>query len=739
MLSDSGAKLLLTKRHMKTPYEGPVLYLDEASAYDADSTNPEPVSRPSDLAYIIYTSGSTGRPKGVMIEHRNLVGLFFNDKFRFTFNETNVWTLFHSYCFDFSVWEIFGALLHGGKLVLVEPETAKNLERYRLLLAKEKVTVLNQTPQSMYRLIDLELNAERRSLSLAHVFLGGEALKPSLLKPMIDRYPGAEFVNLYGPTESTIFVTAKRLDGSADVDSGSSIIGSAVPMTKLYVTDSAMNPLPAGIPGELYVSGNNVGRGYINNAELTRERFIHNPFSDNGGVLYKTGDLVKMRPDGDIEYLGRTDNQVKVRGFRIELGEIENALLRHEAVEEAVAVVQETSGGSGRIYAYVKSRTSPSAMELLRFLGAALPDYMLPSHIVQVDSFPLNQSGKVDRTRLPKPSEAAAPAGDSAPRDITEELMSIAWANVLDLPTIGVHDNFFELGGDSLSAVKVVSMLKLRINIVDFYLNPTIRQLSAKLSEDYRKTGLLVNISRNYNPANSNVICFPYGGGSALSYRDISNAVKKKNAKLNIYAVNLPGHDYGARDELQPIGRVAEKLAGEIAQTVTGDVILYGHCVGTAPLFATARELVKMGINIKAVFIGGILAPRYIKLYGWLHRLFGVHFDRHVTRYLRKFGVPDDILEDSDFVQFMSRAFRYDKQSFTKFFYELSSDKSARFDCPMYFVVGDNDASTKRYDKRLGDWGRYFSSVEPIVIRDADHYFIHTHPEVLAEHLLRVS
>jgi surfactin synthase thioesterase subunit len=593
------------------------------------------------------------------------------------------------------------------------------------------------TPQSLYEFIRYEQETHENALCVRYLFYGGEPSNSILLRPFKDKYPSVKFVNLYGPTECTVLTSVKTLE-LTDFTRNINNIGTAVPLARIYVLDKYLNMVQQGMPGELYVSGNCLGRGYLNNEQLTGERFIPNPFLDNV-LMYKTGDIVRRLPSGDLEYLGRTDNQVKIRGYRVELGEIESILLQQDEVEEAVVVTQETSGGV-KICAYVKLRISLTTKELIRLLSAKLPDYMIPSYIVQVDSFPLNQSGKVDRMNLPKPSESLIPViGNNTPRDITEERIAVAWANVLDLPTIGINDNFFEIGGDSLSAVKVVSMLKLKINIVDFYLNPTIRQLAEKLSEEHQKAGLLINMSRNYDPSNSNVICFPYGGGSALSYRDISNAVKKKNAKLNIYAVNLPGHDYGARDELRSIESVAMMLAEEILQYVTGDIILYGHCVGTAPLLATARQLRAKGVMVKAVFIGGILAPRFIRLYGWMHKLLGVNFERYVTRYMKKFGVPDDILEDKEYVRFMSRAFRYDKQSFTRFFYELSSEKSCRLDCPMFLIVGENDVSTKRFEKKAGCWGRYFESVEPVVIPDADHYFIHTHPDVLADYLLWVS
>jgi fengycin family lipopeptide synthetase D len=223
---------------------------------------------------------------------------------------------------------MYGSLLCGGKLIIVSREAVLDQNLYLELLKKEGVTVLNQTPQSMYSLIDLELQSERKQLCIRYVFLGGEALKPSMLIPLKDKYPQASFTNLYGPTESTIFATLKRLDETEDFSKNLSNIGTVVPMMKAYVLDGRLKLLPIGMPGELYVSGNGVGRGYINNSQLTAERFIKCPFED-GAVLYKTGDLVRLMSNGDIEYIGRTDNQVKIRGYRIELGEIENALLNN--------------------------------------------------------------------------------------------------------------------------------------------------------------------------------------------------------------------------------------------------------------------------------------------------------------------------------------------------------------------------------------------------------------------------
>ena len=481
-----------------------------------------------------------------MIEHKNVVGLFKNSRFQFDFKATDVWTLFNSYCFDFTVWKIYGALLHGCALVIIPLEAVYDTESLYGIVKKNKVTVLNMTPQSLYEFIRYEKETHENALCVRYVFYGGESSNVSLLRPFKEKYPSVRFVNLYGPSECTVLTSVKALEWE-DFTSSINNIGNGVPMTEIYILDQYLNLLPQGLAGELYVSGNSLGRGYVNNEQLTKERFVPNPFK-RSSIMYKTGDLVRRLPTGELEFIGRTDGQIKIRGFRIELGEIEAALLGCEAVKEAVVTPYEISSGDKKLCAYFTAVREISAKELTQLLRQKLPDYMIPSAFLQIDEFPLNRNGKIDRSRLPKLQEMLSPTiGNVPPRDVTEELIANAWANVLDLPTIGIDDNFFELGGDSLSAVRVVSMLKLKINIVDFYLHPTIRQMAEKLSKEHQKAGLLINISKNYNPSNTNVICFPYGGGSALSYREISNAIHQKQAKLNIYAVNLPGQTISER------------------------------------------------------------------------------------------------------------------------------------------------------------------------------------------------
>lgn len=353
ILEDSGTVLLLTQNHLQDSirFRGETICLDDARLYAGAATNPVHVNKPSDTAYIIYTSGTTGKPKGVMIEHRNVVRLMFNDKFQFEFDDRDVWTMFHSVCFDFSVWEMYGALLYGGRLVVIPKLTAQDTREYLKVLKEEKVTVLNQTPSAFYNLMKEETGLAGRALNLRYVIFGGEALKPSLLKRFREKYPHTKLINMYGITETTVHVTFKEITEEV-IEAEISNIGRPIPTLTTYILDKNSKLLPVGVAGELCVGGDGVGRGYLNRPELTAEKFIWNPYVQNER-LYRSGDLARLLSNGEMEYLGRIDHQVKIRGFRIELGEIEASLRKHPFVKDALVLQKEDGTGDKCLCAYV--------------------------------------------------------------------------------------------------------------------------------------------------------------------------------------------------------------------------------------------------------------------------------------------------------------------------------------------------------------------------------------------------
>ncbi|MDR0278103.1 MAG: amino acid adenylation domain-containing protein, partial [Paucimonas sp.] len=422
--------------------------------------NPVNLTTPDNLAYVIYTSGSTGKPKGALLPHSNVLRLFKATDAWFGFDEKDVWTLFHSYAFDFSVWEIFGALMYGGRLVVVPREVTRSPEDFHKLLVAEQVTVLNQTPSAFKQLARVACDSSA-DLALRYVVFGGEALDVGSLQPWFERFGDQEpqLINMYGITETTVHVTYRPISQADLQQAEVSPIGEAIPDLSMVVLDTDFNPVAPGVCGELHVGHAGLARGYHNRAALTAERFVPNPFAADGSRLYRTGDLARFRDEGVIEYAGRIDHQVKIRGFRIELGEIEARLQEHDAVREVVVLaVQGPSGQQLAGYLVPSDPQQADVREVLRaHLKANLPDYMVPTHLVLLDAMPLTANGKLDRKALPKPDAANLQAAYVAPQSELEQRLAAIWADVLKVEKVGLTDNFFELGGDSIISIQVVS------------------------------------------------------------------------------------------------------------------------------------------------------------------------------------------------------------------------------------------------------------------------------------------
>jgi amino acid adenylation domain-containing protein len=502
MMADSQVKVVLTQNKLMARlqlHDTQVLCLDTLSQTDglqASATDSNPLSgaTANNLAYVIYTSGSTGTPKGALLSHYNVTRLFHATHSWFRFDENDVWTLFHSYAFDFSVWEIWGALLYGGKLVIVPYRDSRSPEMFYNLLREEKVTVLNQTPSAFRQLIEIEPSLGKgQELALRLVIFGGETLDFLSLKPWFDRHGDQtpRLINMYGITETTVHVTYRPITVADLAAKGKSFIGVPIPDLELYALDQNQNPLPIGVPGELYVGGAGVARGYLNRSELTNERFISNPFTCKSGErFYRSGDLVRLLPNRDIEYLGRMDHQVKIRGFRIELGEIEAALTQHFAVKQVVVTVCENDPGDKRLVAYVvpEQESLFHANDLRNYVREKLPDYMVPSALVQLDSFPLTSNGKLDRDALPAPNFTARDDQRSfvAPQTELERTIATIWQKLLRIEEVGVHDNFFDLGGHSLLLIQLHSHLtkavEVKLSIIDLFEYSTIYAMARYLN-----------------------------------------------------------------------------------------------------------------------------------------------------------------------------------------------------------------------------------------------------------------
>jgi amino acid adenylation domain-containing protein len=458
--------------------------LADARTVEEHPNHPSP--SPDDAAYVIYTSGSTGRPKGVVVPHRNVVALIDGTHDEYGFGEADVWTWFHSSAFDFSVWEIWGCLLTGGRLVVVPYSVSREPDRFRDLLVAERVTVLSQTPSAFAQLLDVN----HADTAVRLVVLGGEPLDARMLLPWFDRHPErlCRVVNMFGITETTVHVTEQTLTRELALAATRSV-GHALPGWHLYVLDPAGRLVPPGVAGEICVGGAGVALGYLGQEELTGRRFVPDPFT--GAVMYRSGDLGRLRPDGRLEHLGRIDSQVKVRGFRIELDEIRSVLLEDPAVRTAAVLVRRddpADAATARIDAYVVLSSGGDPGAVRERAACILPEHMLPATVTALDTLPLTPNGKLDAARLPPPA-AHRPQGPTTARavaaegDLTASLTEI-WSEVLGVP-VGPDDDFFELGGNSLFAVRIGAALRARglpaPRLRELYRHPTVRGTVASL------------------------------------------------------------------------------------------------------------------------------------------------------------------------------------------------------------------------------------------------------------------
>ncbi|MCO8162805.1 amino acid adenylation domain-containing protein, partial [Pseudomonas sp. 21LCFQ010] len=494
MIGDSGIQLLLTQSslvgQLPVPAGVQTLLLDSEVNAFADS-DPQVPMDPSSLAYVIYTSGSTGKPKGTLLAHHNILRLFAATDTWFGFGPQDVWSLFHSYAFDFSVWEIFGALLHGGELLIVPYEVSRSPQEFLELLCDAGVTVLNQTPSAFRQLMHAAC-ADPRKHALRYVVFGGEALDIKGLRPWFERFgdKAPQLINMYGITETTVHVTYRPLAMSDLEQDAGSPIGEPISDLSWYLLDGELNPVAKGCIGELYVGREGLARGYLNRGDLTALRFIPNPFDAEGTRLYRTGDLAQYRSDGEIEYIGRIDHQVKVRGFRIELGEIEARLNALESVREAVVLAQEGESGQylvGYVIPVQAADESELRDRLKAQLKAELPDYMVPPHLLFLAQWPLTANGKLDRKALPKPDANLLQQEYVAPQSDLEQQIAAIWQDVLKLERVGLTDNFFELGGHSLLATQMVSRIRhtlgLNLQLRRLFENASLGACVAALEE----------------------------------------------------------------------------------------------------------------------------------------------------------------------------------------------------------------------------------------------------------------
>ncbi|MER5424357.1 amino acid adenylation domain-containing protein [Streptosporangium roseum] len=752
MINDAGAPVVLTQGHLRASVpatDATILDLDESGEWAGRSTDdPRPPVTSGNAAYVIYTSGSTGRPKGVPNTHRGIVNRLQWMQRTYRLGDDDVVLQKTPAGFDVSVWEFFWPLLTGARLVLAKPGGHKDAAYLRDLLISENVTTAHFVPSMLAVFLADDEKAAGDCTGLRRVICSGEELPVATAATFTTVLPGCELHNLYGPTEAAIDVTSWHCTPEAVAGAVTLPIGAPIANMRLYVLDRHGSPTPIGVPGELHIGGVGVARGYHRRPALTAERFVPDPFgSDLGARLYRTGDLARWRRDGNLEFLGRIDHQVKLRGLRIELGEIETALRDREDVTEAVVVVREDSPGDKRLVAYLTTpaETDVDVTELRLALKQGLPDYMVPTAFVTLDTLPLSPNGKLDRKALPAPQATRdATAELVEPETPTERMLAGIWTEVLGLEQIGVHDDFFDSGGHSLLATQVVARIRKAsdgsgrpVGVMDLFQNRTIRELAVFIDAGAdAATGpqpLLYELTpKTTGKRTLSYVCVPYGGGSAIVYQPLADALPAGHA---LYSVAIPGHDVGLTEEGLPFHELVDRIVTEVRERVDGPLVLYGHCgVGSAIAVGVARKLTEAGRDVDAIYIGAMFPFARLKgVIGAVRtRLEKLRSNRESANWLKGMGVDTDALDPEQADRIIGNM-RADSRAAEEYFTELLDRRPEPMSAPIISVVGSEDPVTDYHAERYREWEFLTDTTGLVVLDQAGHFFLKHRAEELAE------
>ena len=603
MLTDSTTPLLLTQQRLASllPKPANVLCLDsdwELIARESRRNLPRSAT-PESLAYVIYTSGSTGTPKGVAVPHRAVNRLVLNTNY-IQLNSNDRVAQVSNASFDAATFEIWGALLNGGTLVGITRDMALSRGDFARELKEQKISAMFLTT-ALFNLLAAE--SPDAFETLRTVMFGGEAADPKAAVRVLKHKPPQHLLNVYGPTENTTFSTGYEMRTTAD-GVMTVPIGRPISNSQCYILDAHLNPMPVGVPGELHVGGDGLARGYWNRPQLTAQKFIRNPFQP-GELIYKTGDLARLLPDGNIEFIGRLDQQVKIRGFRVELGEIEAVLGRHPAIRECAVCLRKDEAGNDRLVAYfvVNGKREPSFDELLRFLKERLPEYMVPTTFVPLDALPLTPNGKLDRKALPEPGKGRPMTeGVATPRDEIELKLTAIWENVLDIHPIGIEDKFFDLGGHSLLAVKVIAQIEKvfgrRLRLATIFQAPTVDQLAAIIREEIQEGTALAGTSlveiQSQGSRPPLFLVHGAGGGMFWGYVNLSRHL---GTDQPVYGLKSRGLD--GREELGSIEEMAAQYVADIRGLQPhGPYHIGGYCFGGNVAMEMARQLQVQGEEV---------------------------------------------------------------------------------------------------------------------------------------------
>ncbi|MFJ6140849.1 amino acid adenylation domain-containing protein [Kitasatospora sp. NPDC092286] len=743
LVADAGVWVLVTDSVLRERFgdHSGAQVLTDVDDLTGDDGPLAEVSGPDDLAYVIYTSGSTGTPKGVAVQHRQILNYLAGVRERLRVEPDASYGLLQSLSFDFSITMLYLALSTGGRVHLL-PRRIAGVE---LADAVETLGIdyLKMTPSHLAALtadVPVERLLPRRAL-----VLGGEASSWAWAAELAQPGRCAVF-NHYGPTEATVGITVHEVVAGAAAGHGSTPIGTPLAGARCYVLDQALQPVPPGVTGELFLGGDRLARGYLGRPELTGERFVDDPFGPPGGRMYRTGDLARWRADGALDYLGRSDDQIKVRGYRVEPGEIEAALTELPGVTQAV-VLARGEGVKQNLVAYLERPGDPEPLvpaELRARLLDVLPDYMVPARYVSLEGFPLQAHGKVDRKALPEPEDGPVSGAFVEPDGEAETLIAAMWADLLDVERVGALDDFFELGGHSLLATQVVARLRRAfpelptpVGVMDLFKYPTVRRLAALVSDPQADRGprrLLHRLTPERRRTAGSVVCAPYGGGSALIYKPLADALPEDWA---LHSIAVPGHELG--EEAMDTDEVAALCAQEIIENVEGRVVLYGHCgVGVRLAVEIARQVEAAGREIEAVHLGGIFPfarpqGRGAAVGEWFAELADKwRSDQGMINALAAAGLDTDEVE-AEQLRLIVRNRRVGTKEAERYFTRLFESEGGTIKAPVIAVCGDRDPATDFYQERFREWHRITGTTAVVVLDEAGHFYLKYRAAELAD------
>jgi len=709
----------------------------EDAATGADHP-PEVTVPPDNLAYIYFTSGSTGKPTGAMCEHAGMLNHLFAKVRDLDIGVDDAVVQNAPQCFDISLWQLLAPLLTGGRTVIIDQEASVDTRRFLDEIIAAAASILQVVPSYLELLMSFLDDFPSDLGRLRSVVVTGQAIKKDLVQRWFAKYR-IPLVNAYGATEASDDTTHAVMYEVPQQDLVP--LGAPVHNVHVYVLDEHLSLVPLGAPGEIAFSGVCVGRGYVNDEERTRLAFVHHPYQ-RGRRMYRTGDFGRWLPDGNLEFLGRRDEQVKVRGFRIEFGEIEDRMLRLPGVRDAAVVVEDGADRVKKLVAFYSASQPVSAGRIRERLVESLPEYMVPNYFHRLQTLPLTANGKIDKKALAALAETLGHGGAPyvAPRTAGERRIATVWAEVLNVPLekIGRGDHFFDLGGNSLSAVRFVVKLDRVLSLKDLASSPVLADLAAVLDGrgEHGRDWLLA-LSSDMVGTTASIVCFPYAAGNAVNFQAFAKALAVSG--LAVYGVELPGHDLGKSDEpLRGVTEIAEQVTAEIMRRVTTPIILLGNSAGSAHALAVARSLADQGADLRRIFLVSRFLPTEDQLRAEIAEADAL-VDSDVKALLsaaRAYVELDGGSEDR--TNLLGTVYRHDVVSAAEFLLKRRRHSpGGQLDVPVTVLVAEDDPATAGYEMSYGSWRAFSSQVELATVPEGGHYLMRTRPTEVAAAVLR--